>query len=187
MKFAAFFRNLNLGHGSAPSRAQLESAFTRAGAGEAASFQTNGTVAFTARGVRPARQVLRAVERALLHERGFQEPVFLRDMAALRALCACDPFAGRDKAPPVYDFYVTFLHDGAPHALQSLPAPPGPPLHNERGDVQVLLYAAREIMSVSYAHGKTMGNPNGFAEKLLGLPATTRTWGTLCRLVERHG
>jgi uncharacterized protein (DUF1697 family) len=179
MKFAAFFRNLNLGHGAAPSRAELESIFTRAGAGEAASFQTNGTVAFTARGVRPARQVLRAVQTMLVHERGFDEPVFLRDMPGLLSLRSRDPFAGLSKSPPVYDFYVTFLHDDA----QVLP---GLPQSNARGDVQVLLYTDTALLSVSHAHGLTMGSPNVWAEKLFGLPATTRTWGTLCRLLERH-
>lgn len=180
MKFAAFFRNLNLGHGNAPSRSGLEGVFARAGAAEAASFQTNGTVAFTANGTRSARQILRGVQNVLLQEHGFDEPVFLRGMPGLRSLLARDPFAGRDKGPPVYDFYVTFLHDDAQ-------VPPDPPNSNARGDVQVLLYTGHEFLSVSHEHGKTMGSPNVFAERLFGLPATTRTWGTLCRLVERHG
>ena len=37
MRFAAFFRNLNLGRPSCPTREQLESAFVEAGAGAAAS------------------------------------------------------------------------------------------------------------------------------------------------------
>lgn len=180
MKFAAFFRNLNLGHGNAPSRAALESAFLQAGADEAASFQTNGTVAFSARGVRAARAVVRGVRQRLSSEHGFDEPVFLRDMACLHTLLAQDPFEGMAKAPPIYDFYVTFLHDDA----RGLPALPE---GNARGDVRVLLCTGTEALSLSHLTGKTMGNPNVFAEQVLGLPATTRTWATLTRLVRKHG
>lgn len=180
MKFAAFFRNLNLGHGNAPSKAALEGAFARAGADEVASFQTNGTVAFSAPGTRPARTVVRTVQRLMATELGFDEPVFLRGMAYLQGLLAREPFAGIDKAPPLYDFYVTFLHDDATLL-------PTPPTGNARGDVQVLLYTGSEVLLFNHLHGKTMGNPNVFAEQLLGLPATTRTWGMLERLVRKHG
>ena len=180
MKFAAFFRNLNLGHGNAPSRAALEDAFVRAGADDVASFQTNGTVAFSARGTRPARKVVRTVRQQLASELGFDEPVFLRDMPYLQTLLARDPFAGIEKAPPLYDFYVTFLHDNA-KVLPTLPT------CNARGDVKVLLYTGSEVLSFNHITGKTMGNPNAFAEQLFGLPVTTRTWGTLGRLVRKHG
>ncbi|MBV7426699.1 DUF1697 domain-containing protein [Acidovorax sp. sif1233] len=180
MKFAAFFRNLNLGHGHAPSRMALESAFLQAGADEAASFQTNGTVAFSARGVRPAQGIVRTVQRSLRGGHGFDEPVFLRSMAYLHTLLARDPFEGMAKAPPIYDFYVTFLHDGA-KLLPPLPT------RNAREDVRVLLYTGSEALSYNHLVGKTMGNPNVFAEQQLGLPATTRTWGTVARLVRKHG
>jgi uncharacterized protein (DUF1697 family) len=46
VKYAAFFRNLNLGRKNCPSKAQLEQAFLDAGAREASSFLTNGTLVF---------------------------------------------------------------------------------------------------------------------------------------------
>lgn len=180
MKFAAFFRNLNLGHGSAPSRVVLEDLFLQAGAEAAASFQTNGTVAFDARGgTRRARSILRGVQTALQLQHGFVEPAFLRDMAHLAALVANDPFRGI-ACDAIYDFYVTFLHADA--VVQ-----PGLPLTNARGDVHVVAYAQAEMMSFNHVRGKSMGNPQVFAETLFGLPATTRTWGTVCRLVDKHG
>lgn len=44
----AFFRFMNLGHTGSPNRAQLEAAFAAGGAESVRSFQTNGTVLFTA-------------------------------------------------------------------------------------------------------------------------------------------
>lgn len=179
MKFAAFFRNLNLGHGNAPSRAVLEDLFLQAGADAAASFQTNGTVAFaTHGGTRRARQVLRGVQSALLQQQGFAEPVFLRDMAYLHRLVASDPFQGQ-AGDTIYDFYVTFLHGDAQMAE-------GLPMTNGRGDVHVVAYTSTEMLSFNHLRGKTMGNPQVFAETLFSRPATTRTWGTVCRLVDKH-
>ena len=179
MKFAAFFRNLNLGHGNAPSRAALEDLFLQAGADAAASFQTNGTVAFDIRGgARGARKMLRGVQSALHQQHGFAEPVFLRDMAHLQRLVARDPFQGV-AGDAIYDFYVTFLHADAKVAE-------GLPMANARGDVHVVAYTPTEMLSFNHLRGKTMGNPQVFAETLFGCPATTRTWGTVCRLVDKH-
>ena len=52
----AFFRNLNLGQGWAPTRAQLVGAFETAGARDVDNIQVNGTVAYTAPAPSPSRQ-----------------------------------------------------------------------------------------------------------------------------------
>ena len=59
MKFVAFLRNVNLGQPGSPTRAQLESAFLEAGAGEAASFMSNGTLVFSVSRSRPAQGTAR--------------------------------------------------------------------------------------------------------------------------------
>ena len=60
----AFFRNLNLGQrrSRSPTRPELLEAFEQAGATSAVSFQTNGTVIFTAGRRSPQRLADRAVE-----------------------------------------------------------------------------------------------------------------------------
>jgi uncharacterized protein (DUF1697 family) len=57
-KYAAFFRNLNLGRSNYPDRQGFEAAFLEAGAPHAASFLTNGTLVFEARSPAHARTVL---------------------------------------------------------------------------------------------------------------------------------
>ena len=179
MKYAVFFRNVNLGRPPSPTRAQLEEAFTAAGAESAASFLSNGTLVFSpARGARP-HQVLAGACRRLRMGCGLEQPAFLRRIDRLIDLVASDPFAGVDPAS-VYDCLVTFL--SADHG--DLPALP---LRSSRGDVEVLQFSGGEALSTCQKRGNTAGSPNLLLEKVLGAPATTRSWNTVVRLVEKHG
>jgi uncharacterized protein (DUF1697 family) len=179
MNYAAFFRNLNLGRPNCPTRLQLERAFKVAGAQSAASFLTNGTVVFEVGAGRRARQVLAAARRELRACCGLVEPVFIRRVSDLAELVAQDPFAAVDP-DSVYERCVSFLH---PEVL--LPA--AVPAASRRGDVEVLCLTATEALCVSRKVGNTPGSPNAFLERLLGLPATTRSWNTVRRLVGKHG
>ena len=66
MRYAAFFRNLNLGRKNCPDRVQFEAAFTAGGASAASSFLTNGTLVFEVGAGRRVRKVL-ANACAVLH------------------------------------------------------------------------------------------------------------------------
>jgi len=178
MRFAAFFRNLNLGRPRCPTREQFESAFLEAGASAAASFLTNGTLAFEAPGARAAGKVVARACASLASACGLQEPAFLREMAYLQELVALDPFAAVDRSA-VYGCYVTFLHKDAIGRTKGLPR------ESPRGDVAIVRLAGAEALCIAYRQGKSPGSPNAFLEKALGLPATTRAWNTVVRLVDR--
>ena len=178
MRFAVFFRNLNLGRPRCPSRQQFEQAFTDAGATMAASFLTNGTLVFDTSSQRAAQRILAQASQAMAASCGLQEPGFLRSVASLQTLADTDPFAGIDPAT-VYERCITFLPlDADASAL---------PAANTRGDVQVLRHTGTEVLSLSYQLGKSPGSPNAFIEKALGTPATTRAWNTVARLVGKYG
>lgn len=179
MKVAVFFRNLNLGRPPAPTRGQLESAFLQAGARSALSFLTNGTLVFEPAPRSRGGRELEAARAVLQQELGFEEPAFMRTLPFLAELVAREPFRGIDPAS-VYERAITFLPPG--FAL-----PQDPPLANAKGDVRVIEYTALEMFSVCHKLGRSPGSPNAFAERRFGVPATTRAWNTVCRLVERHG
>lgn len=77
VKFAVFFRNLNLGRPPAPTRAALEAAFAAAGAAHPCPFLTNSTVVFEAGTPAGAARILEAAQ-AALRRAGFGEPAALR-------------------------------------------------------------------------------------------------------------
>jgi len=178
MKYAAFFRKVNLGRPGSPSKAQLEQAFVHAGAQSASSFLTNGTVVFTTRPKADPSKLLVAASSLLKVECGLIEPGFVRSVAHLRDLVKLDPFSSVEQGS-IYLCSVTFL----PAAI---PAPPELPLESKRKDVEVLLFTSGEALCISRMVGKTPGSPNAFLEKLFSLPATTRSWNTVVRLVRKH-
>ena len=90
MDFAVFYRNLNLGRANAPTKDQLERAYLEAGAETAASFQVNGTIAFSVGGRRSPKRVVERAAQSLERECGLVEPGFLRPMAGT-AGCRSSP------------------------------------------------------------------------------------------------
>ena len=176
-KFVAFFRNLNLGRPPAPTRAVLEAAFTEAGAANPCSFLTNGTVVFEAGSPAKAARIMKAAQ-ATLRRDGFKEPAALRDVAGLAALVASDPLAGVEM-DGVYAPCATFLI-GTPADGVSLPSA------NTKGDVRVVSWHDGMLLSLTYKLGSSAGSPNAFVERTLDVPATTRVWNTVVRLVRKH-
>lgn len=179
MLYAAFYRNLNLGRPNCPTRAQFEQAFLDAGAVEATSFLTNGTLVFALRGRTSAKAVLARAGKNLHAACGLVEPGFVRTVPYLARLVQSEPFKGIDPAS-VYALCITFLEPGPgwpPRAMK----PPG------RGDVQLVQITGSEVLSLSLMVGNTPGSPNAYLEKTLGLPATSRNWNTVTRLVDRFG
>lgn len=178
MRWAVFYRNLNLGRTNSPDREQFEAAFVEAGASFAASFQVNGNLVFEARSAASARAITNRASALLLTSCGLREPAFVRDLRDLQALADHEPFADVDPAS-VYGCYVSF-YDAKP-AADALPK------KSARGDVELILQTEDAALCLSRQFGASPGSPNAFVEKLLGRPASTRVWGTILRLLEKHG
>ena len=174
--FVAFFRNVNLGHPKSPTRAQLEAAFTGEGATFAQSFQTNGTVVFSADTEQAARDTVARACDILREVCGMKEPAFIASLPHLIECVDTDPFAN---LPPEWMPLASFL---APDGLTSLSVPQRSP----RGDVEIVRVTSQAVFSVSRKVMSSPGDPTPFLEKLLNGPATTRSWGTIQRLVRKY-
>ena len=179
MRFAAFFRNLNLGRPRCPTREQLESAFLEAGASAAASFLTNGTIAFEATGSRAASKIAARACASMASACGLEEPAFLREMAYLQELVAARSVRGSRSQRR-----VRLLRHLSAQGCDRPDA--GLPRESPRGDVAIVRLTGAEALCIARQQGKSPGSPNAFLEKALGLPATTRAWNTVVRLVDKH-
>lgn len=180
MKHVAFFRNLNLGRPKCPSKAQFEAAFLDAGAATASSFLTNGTIVFEAPSPAAAKKLVATASETMHGECGLVEPAFLRTVKQLAQLARDEPFDHVDESS-VYARCITFLHPKAridAHAL---------PIETPRGDCHIFASTGAEAFSTVQKNGNTVGNPNGVLERLLKLPATSRNWNTVVRLLDKHG
>jgi uncharacterized protein (DUF1697 family) len=179
MKYAVFFRNVNLGHPGSPTKAQLEAAFLAVGALSASSFLTNGTLIFTASAKSSPPRILSKASALLQRECELVEPGFVRSVTYLGGLVKSNPFEAID-ASSVYEFCITFLSASASASGEL-------PLASKKKDVEVLRITEGEVFSLSRKIGKSPGSPNAFLEKHLGFPTSTRKWNTIVRLVQKYG
>lgn len=166
MQAVAFFRNLNLGQRGSPTRGQLLAAFEAAGATEAASYRSNGTVSFDSPA--PARTAMAAAG-AIQPVCGWNDTVVVRRERWLRAV------AGR----------LQGLSDGAEVTLYDArrPFPEDLPWSTPDGRLTVVAADDRHAVCVNHLPRTSFGTP--VVERLLGVRATSRSAGTVLGVVER--
>jgi hypothetical protein len=163
----AFFRNLNLGQGRSPSRAQLVAAFEAEGATDVLSHQSNGTVAFVAPSGTDAQALADAVVVRLAGECGYDDVVLVRSVDWLRGL-------DLDSVPEGCE--LTLMEaDG--------PFPEDLPWDAPRGEVTVLVADAGHAIVHNHRERRSNGTP--VVEWRLGVPATSRGVETVQRLLAR--
>lgn len=179
IRYAAFFRNVNLGQRGSPTRGQLELAFAQAGAEQAESFMSNGTLVFAAGDDAQARRIIRAAEDLLREACGLVEPGFSVRLETLAALVREDPFrafADGEKNERSISFF-----DAQP------PVTAAAPLVDSHGSCTVFRLEGGLALSLARAVGGKQGYPTPLLEEVLGRPATTRGWNTVVRLVKKYG
>jgi uncharacterized protein (DUF1697 family) len=148
----------------------LAVAFEGAGFADVATVRSSGNVLFTSRPA--ARATLeRRAEAGMRARLGKAFPVIVREVEALRALLASDPFAGF-RLPARAKRVVTFLRS-APRTAPALPV--------ARDGARILRLVGEEVVS-AYLPG-----PHGpvfmqLIEQTFGKDVTTRTWDTVARV-----
>jgi uncharacterized protein (DUF1697 family) len=179
MKFVAFHRNVNLGQPKSPTRSQLEAAFLQAGASEAASFMSNGTLVFSVARSRVAPRTAQQAREILSRVCGLTQPVFVQSFPYLAQLVAEYPFV-KFTDPDIVERCISFFEPKATAQLE-------PPLESERKDCLVFRATAGLALSIVREVNGKIGYPTPVLERELNLPVTTRGWTTIVRLVERYG
>jgi uncharacterized protein (DUF1697 family) len=167
------YRNLNLGHAGSPNRERLEGALERAGAVRVKSFQTNGTVLIEAE---DPEGVVAAAASELAAAAGYHDAAFVRSLADLEELLALGVFE-KHQSPRTYRETVTFFRGGETPSWST-------PWTNANDDVDVLLVGDGIALSLIRKPRNTAGSPTVEVERATGGVATTRTRGTIDRLLK---
>lgn len=168
MTQVALFRNLNLGHRGSPTGNELVAAF--GGPAVARNFQTNGTVLFTS--ATPRATASRALRG--LRDGGYSHSMVMRTVAELEDIVRETPEA--DPAENVYRTMISFFD------TDCLP-PVELPKRSRDQLVELRRFDRGSAISICWKPRHTAGDVTGFLEALLSVPVTTRSLGTLKRLV----
>lgn len=170
---AVFYRGMNLGQPGSPSREQLESALTTAGADHVKSFQTNGTVLLIAT---DPQAVTRRAAGVLLNVCGYSDAAFVRPVSLLKALISGDAFDGHTDEQTYRETFTFFDTTAVPSWTL--------PWTNTKDDVDILHINNGVALGVIRKPKNTAGSPTAEIERATGASATTRTRGTIERLVK---
>lgn len=169
---AVFYRSLNLGHPGSPTRDQLEGSLLAAGAQRVRSFQTNGTVLIEA--ADPVRVVSIAAG-TLAECAGYEDAAMVRSVASLREVLEADHFAGHSDERTYRETFTFF--EGGRHPSWSLP------WTNARDDVDVIHVGVGVAVGIIRKEKSSAGSVTAEVERETGGAATTRTKGSVERLL----
>ncbi|APF40679.1 DUF1697 domain-containing protein [Neomicrococcus aestuarii] len=172
MKFVALFRNLNLGHKGSPSSAELLAAF--GGPGSASNFQTNGTVVFESADLESTKELAKSQ----LAELGYHHSFVVLTLADLAEIFGQSPEV--DSVENVYRVMVSFFDATKTPVLTT-------PVRSRDNLVEVRSISTNHAWSLCWKHKSSVGDVTGFLERQLQVPVTSRTSGTLERLVKKFG
>ncbi|MBX9470394.1 DUF1697 domain-containing protein [Microcella sp.] len=174
MRHVALLRNVNVGQKGNPTTAQILAAFVDAGLTDAQTYQSNGTVVFSA-AADAAEPLAQDAVVALARATGLEREVFTRSLESLQ---------------PVVE-----QHGYAPDArLRELTLHDGPALRSD--DLAVLdverrarctLLDSGPGWAVVLNHVPDQGNATPLVERLIGSPASSRGMPTIARLLEKFG
>jgi hypothetical protein len=133
-------------------------------------------VLYGADGEQEADEILARAVGTLREVCGLREPAYAVPFSHLVEFVASDPVAGLD---PASDVEVTVV---PPDALARLTLP----LTSPRRDLEVLCLTRHLAFSLSRPVKGPVTHATPFFEKLLGVPVTSRSLGTITRLVNKY-
>ncbi|MBI3871518.1 MAG: DUF1697 domain-containing protein [candidate division Zixibacteria bacterium] len=175
-RYAAFLRGINVGGRNLVKMDDLSRLFTSLGFDDVKTYIQSGNVIFDSP-AQDSEALVGKIEKGLLKLLDNPIAVFVRTIPELEEIVKRDPFKkvkSRDNAK----LFVTFLAK-APDKTPKVPF-----LWPKEG-VELLEVIDRDLFSQVHPlkNGRS-GFPNGVIEKEFGVPATTRNWTTVCKMVE---
>jgi uncharacterized protein (DUF1697 family) len=154
---------------------ELRSLFTESGAAWAETYIASGNVVFECLAAK-LPDILRRAQERLRIEHNIEQPIVVRTMTELVAL-------REGGVPPINrPDYI-----GVTATFLSCPAKAAPelPVTSRRGDICVFEMRKDVVLSHRFQVNGNAGDANALAERLFGVPGTSRSWNTVEGLVRK--
>ncbi len=173
IKYYAFLRGINVG-GRVVKMDALTGMFVSLKLKNVKTFIQSGNVIFESKEKNVKAQAEK-IEKKLLKELGYEVPALLRTHEELEALILHDPFKSMKAGAKTYVVLIA----------EELKEKPKLPLVSEKEGVKVLGMRKADIFCEALPlKGGRWGFPNAFIEKQFKVPATTRNWNTVSKIVK---
>jgi uncharacterized protein (DUF1697 family) len=174
IRYVCFLRGINVGGSKVIKMEVLRGIFESLGFANVLTYIASGNVLFDSR-VKNVATLASKIEKGLKEALGHEVNVVLIPFDDLTSIVKLDPFKRIDPNSEAA-LFVTFI-SAAPDAKLKLP------LISEKENVEVLdiQYRAAFIVARRKKNG-TIGFPNAFIEKELGVVGTTRNWSTVKKI-----
>jgi len=173
-RYIAFLRGINVGGKNIIKMNELSDVFNHMGFEQVKTFIQSGNVIFNSESD-DSDQIAKLIEEQLWRIMEYEIPVIVRSVRALENLIGQDPFKSYMKDPEL-KLYVCFLKR-RPDKIPPLP------LISIKEGLEVFQISDLYAFIVSRKVKSMYGFPNNFIEKELRIPATTRNWNTIIRLI----
>lgn len=172
--YVAFLRGINVGGRKIIKMEDLSRMFVSMGFRNVKTYIQSGNVIFETAEIN-SNVLTKKIEKELHKSLGYEVRVFLRTILEVEDIVQHNPFKGMAANANV-GMYVTFLSE-EPKSKPELP------LVSPQKDVEVFRIRKREAFILCRKIKGRSGFPNNFIEKELGMPATTRNWTTISKII----
>lgn len=174
IRYVAFLRSINVAGHNPVKMEDLRQYFEMTGIENIATYIQSGNVLFDTEET-DEQKLTDKISKKLEKELGYKVTVIIRSLFDLRKVVKNMPY-DTIKTEEKSKLYVTFLADVPAFDVRGS-------LGVYSNDAEYARVVNREVYIVSPNYGKTCFS-NTFIEKKLGMPATTRNWATVNKILE---
>ena len=169
--YLALLRGINVGGHKPVNMEELKKLFESLKFENVKTLINSGNVAFDSDEIK-TETLSKKIKEKISTNLGYKVETFVLGIKTIEEILRLNPFRKIKKGDTAY---VTFLPSGL--------TAPKLPLKSQNGDFEVLLIKNSAAFSVSRRVNGKSGYPNIFLEKTLKVPATTRNWNTINKIV----
>ena len=174
MEYIAFLRGVNVG-GHIAKMDRVRALFSEMGLDAVRTYIQSGNVFFESP-LKDRKALKGMIEKSMEEAFGFEVPVCLRTPDELEKALRFDPFKGQ-RVTPDMRLCINFAADPLPRKLEL-------PLFSPKRDIQILKTSDRDAYVIWYIINGRPPSAQGFLDKTLGQPTTSRFFHTAAKILE---
>lgn len=174
-RYIAFLRAINVGGYRKIKMQDLREMLEKMGFENVQTYIQSGNVLFDSDESDPTA-LSQSIEKEIESEFGHEVPVMIRTPRDLKKLISENPF--NDQLEDPFKLYVTFFLETPSSEKQQ-------ELKDLSSDIEKFDFVDSELFSlIDKKTDQKVNFSNGFVEKIIGIPGTSRNWKTVNKMVE---